>query len=131
MILLEKNCFCDSNFIPNRPNLPLECSMCSLAEREDVIYFIERCPILKEIRREIFEYNCLLEEQVILMLNEIYLAKLYEHCEIALRYRSQILKEEFWIDMCWTYIYVITVYRFPYDFFLFYIILYSIIAVYH
>ncbi|XP_055922745.1 uncharacterized protein LOC129953526, partial [Eupeodes corollae] len=83
------------NFMPHRPDLPLECSICNMKEREDVIHFLGRCPTLKETRRSVLGSDVLSEEQVLDELNQMNVNRLYEYCVIALRYRARIIKEDF------------------------------------
>lgn len=70
------------NFIPQRQDLPILCSICNLREREDILHFLGRCPVLRETRKSILGRDYLLSEQTTELLNEMdvkkyfYIAKL-------------------------------------------------------
>lgn len=83
------------NYIPHRVDLPIFCSICNLAEREDVLHFVGKCPILRETRRNILGNDFLSDEEVIDLLNELNVAKLFQYCKTALSYRERIITENF------------------------------------
>lgn len=83
------------NYIPHRDELPVLCCLCNLEEREDILHFVGRCPILKEIRRSFFGSDTLADTQTMALLNEVEVSKLYNYSRLALVYRGRIIDENF------------------------------------
>lgn len=84
------------NYIPHRPDLPLECSLCNLKEREDVYHFIGKCPILCELRRIYFGANLVELVDVLGILNgDRGWDVLYKYTVNALHYRTRIIEGNF------------------------------------
>lgn len=83
------------NFIPHRPDLPIQCSMCNLNTREDIMHFVGICPLLKEIRKLYLGKAIFTTEEVIYLLNGNDWSALFKFVKSALRYRNQILREAF------------------------------------
>lgn len=83
------------NYIPHREDRPGQCSLCNQREREDVFHFLGRCPVLVESRRFFLGSNYLTEEEMISLLNEMMVEKLFTYCKVAKSYRDRILCESF------------------------------------
>lgn len=84
------------NYIPHRSDLPIYCSLCNLAEREDVVHFIGRCPVLKEIRRLYLGSDIKSESEVRALLNcESDVKLLQNYYKQAITYRNNIINENF------------------------------------
>lgn len=84
------------NYIPHRTDVPIYCSLCNTSEREDVIHFIGKCPILKEIRRNVLGSDAKSEAEVLALLNcERDDKILFKYYKTAITYRTQIINEAF------------------------------------
>lgn len=83
------------NYVPHREDLPVLCHLCNQKEREDVLHFLGRCPVLMESRRFFFGCNALTEEEMLSHLNEMEVSKLFNYCKVALAYREMIINETF------------------------------------
>lgn len=83
------------NYIPHRSELPILCDLCNRREREDIIHFLGMCPVLREIRRNLFGNDTLTEEYCIFLLNQMNVDLLYDFLKTALRYRNRIKNGDF------------------------------------
>lgn len=82
----------NSRFAVNASKL---CSLCNTRELEDVVHFLGRCPVFKELRNLYFKDRILEVENVINMLDGKIigwklLAKYIKHC---IEYRNQLIHE--------------------------------------
>jgi hypothetical protein len=69
------------------------CSLCNLKEEEDVIHFIARCPVLREIRLRYFGAITLTESELIERLNGERWMDVGCYCKHAWRYRYSLIQE--------------------------------------
>lgn len=83
------------NFQPHRLDLPHLCSLCNARENENIVHFLGKCSILKEIRRIHFGKNELSNEECIDFLNGQNWISLINYIKESLHYRSRIMNENF------------------------------------
>lgn len=81
------------NYSINRSEEQLFCSMCNLKEIEDTLHFIGICPVLKEFRLIHFGKPLLSTSEVMDYLNGKEWDCLYKYTTLALKYRTQMIKE--------------------------------------
>ncbi|XP_055910691.1 uncharacterized protein LOC129945055 [Eupeodes corollae] len=70
------------NYMPHRDDLPIICDLCNMQERKDTLHFIGRCPVLAETRRYYLGANILSVIQIIDLLNEMNVPKLFMYCKL-------------------------------------------------
>jgi exonuclease III len=70
-----------------------DCSLCNLAEEEDIVHFIARCPILTEIRIKCFNKRILDLEDLKESLNGKDWTVLALYCKLAWQYRYELIRE--------------------------------------
>lgn len=86
--LIELN---GTRFQQNRSRI---CSLCNLNEIENILHFIARCPILKQIRYQHFKKTTLSENELINILNtKDNFKDLSRYIIYAIRYRKMLINE--------------------------------------
>jgi len=83
------------SYIPNVPASDTMCPICNLKEQENVVHFIGRCPILREIRPLHFGKAQLQPRDAFNSLDVQCWSTLYSYINQALKYQNNILTESF------------------------------------
>ena len=69
------------------------CPICNLKEEEDMVHFLGKCPIFKNIREKYFCKACLDEKEIVIILNGNNWKKLYMYVKEAWAWRKLIIEE--------------------------------------
>ena len=69
------------------------CPICNLNEVEDMVHFIGKCPIFKNIREKYLSKACIDEKEIVLILNGHNWKMLYMYVKEAWACRKLVIEE--------------------------------------